>query len=202
MLSGAALYGWTYYEYARHDWTPLSMPISLTPGSLQSKEFRLDRGVHYDVELLFDSKTMDRQRMACLSGSEPQAELACKDVPSLVDFSWTILENGRPVGAGNSNDFRGGNSFERLLGPFQPTRDGRYTLSVENHKDASVLEEAHPKLQVVIDLFERDGIAMGRGIGELMAAAAFVLGLLLLLLGAVLKVLRHRRDLGSATLNG
>jgi hypothetical protein len=199
MLSGAALYGWTYYEYARHDWTPLSMPISLTPGSLQTKEFRLDRGLSYDVLLHLDPKTIDQQRMACLSGSEPESEAACKNTPTVVDISWAILENGGPVAVGNSRDFWGGNSFERLLGPFQPTHDGRYTLSVEIHKDASVLAVAHPELQVVIDLFERDGLAMSVGFGELEATVVFASGLCLSLLGAVPKILRRRRERSAAT---
>jgi hypothetical protein len=198
MLSGAALYDRTDRKYARHDWIPLSTPIVLTPGSLQTKEFKLDRGIPYDVELEFDQGGMDAQRMACLSGSESQKEAACKEIPSVVDMSWVILENGRPVAHGNSIDYWGGNSFERLLGSFQPEHDGRYVLTVEIHKDASLLNAAHPRLRVVIDLFERDGIAMNVGFGELEATVFFAFGFCLCLLGAGPKILRRRKDRRAA----
>jgi hypothetical protein len=194
VIAGAAIYGDTYYDLGRLNWTPLSVPVSLAPGKIRTSEFRLVHNIPYDVELSFDRGKIDSQRLGCLSGSDIEPETDCQNTPSVVDLSWVISRAGQVVATGSSSPSEGGNQFERLLGGFRPNDDGRYTLSAEIQQDASALNVANPRLQVVIDLWKRDDIAMGEGFGGLLAGGVIIVGLILIALAAMTYLRRRKRD--------
>lgn len=197
MIAGAAIYGDTYYDLGRLNWTPLSLPVSLAPGKIQTAEFKLVHNVPYDVELSFDRGKIDSQRLGCLSGSDIEPETNCPSTPSVVDLSWIISRAGQVVATSSSSPSQGGNQFERLLGGFRPNHDGRYTLLAEIQKDGSALDFANPQLQVVIDLSKRDDIAMGEGFGALEAGRATVVGLVLLTVAAVTRLRRRKKNFSA-----
>jgi hypothetical protein len=131
VIAGAALYGDIYYDLGRLNWVPLSVQVSLAPGKIQTSEFKLVHKVPYDVELSFDRSEIGSKNVGCLSGSDIEPQIDCKDTPSIVDLSWAISERGQIVAIGSSNPSGGGNQTERLLGGFRPDRDAQYTLSAE-----------------------------------------------------------------------
>ena len=194
MIAGAAIYGDMYYDLGRLNWTPLSVPVSLAPGKIQSTEFKLVHNVPYDVELSFDRGKINSQRLGCLSGSDIEPETECQNTPSVVRLSWVISRAGQVVATGSSSPYEGGNQFERLLGGFKPNDDCRYTLSADVQMDGSALNVANPRLQVVIDLWKRDDIAMGEGLGSLAAGGVVVIGLILVVLAAVTNLRRRKRN--------
>lgn len=197
VLAGFGVYGKTYYDFGRLNGRPFSMPISLIPGRLKTNEFELHRKVLYDVQLVFDKANMDPQRTACLSGANT-SERVCKGLASVVDISWTVLESNRPVAHGTSADLSGGNEGERIIGSFRPSRSGPYSLSAEVRKDGSALDVADPQLQIVIDLFEGDGIAMSQAFGTIEAAISCGLGVLSLLLSAWFRARRRKFERQAA----
>jgi hypothetical protein len=188
VVLGLSLFAANEFYSRRVVWFPLSMPVSLTPGTVNSGEFWATPREPYDIELAVNARPSDPQRTRCLLG--PLGNV-CADAPSVVDLSWTISERGSVVASGDSNPPAGGNLEERLLGWFRPANKGPFVLHATVRKDSSALSEYHPHLDVILDLFERDGLAIGEAFGSLFALGIGGLGLIVLAVYGI--ALRRRR---------
>lgn len=166
------MYGETEFKYRRIEWMPASIPISLVPGTVRSPEFRATRDEPYWVEVAVQEGTV---------------------TPSAVDLHWSISEGGRIVASGDSSDSAGGNSQERLLGQFHPSDGGPYVLEATVRRDGAALNVAHPRLNVVLDLFEADGLAMSEGFGRLESRVIAAVGALILTICLIIQIVRRRR---------
>lgn len=198
-MAGMAMYGKTELHYRRIDWMPLSIPISLVQGTIRSPEFRATRGEPYWVEVALQEGSIEREEMSCLLGTTHRFEGRCKATPSVVDLHWSISEGGHIVASGDSSDQVGGNSQERLLGEFHPNDGGPYVLELTVRRDGTALNVAHPQLGVVLDLFERDGLAMGEWFGQLGSFIVAGVGALILAICLIIKIKRRRQVSTNAT---
>jgi hypothetical protein len=66
---------------------PLSLPVSLVPGTIRTPEFKTDIE-YWDYVIAIDFETKDdRQRMDCLVAGEAKPD-QCNGIPNLMDISW------------------------------------------------------------------------------------------------------------------
>lgn len=195
---GMATYFATQSKYGRIDWTPLSLALPLSAGTTTSQQFRTTPGRLYDIVIDVNGQPDKQQKARCLLGATFDPEKDCPNIATVVDASWRILESGRVAANGDSNWTNGGNNVERLIGEFRAGGKGPYVLEFTTRKDAAALAPYYPKLNVIIDLFERDGLAMGQTISRLTAllvAAAGGATLFIRLIGMRVRARRERTEM-------
>jgi hypothetical protein len=142
-----------------HVWMPLSIPLLLAPGEIESREFAADNGIYYVIEIAPHGGIIDEKNAS---------------------VSWTISENGQAVAHGAAaNDF-GGSSDERFIGSFRSEHDGHYKLNLVIRRLTATVGTDPPELRVILDPGERTDLVDGAGILEFMAGICSFLGLLAL----------------------
>ena len=193
LLAGLALFAQTEIHFRGIAWTAVSVPLPLSQTTLTSPQFLTTPGEPYDVEIDIDKPVADQGKLGCLIGADLQPEKDCPAIASAIDASWKIIQDGHAVASGDSNSADGGNNVMRLLGEFRPTSKRPYVLEFTTRKDAAALAPYQPKIDVVIDLFERDGLAMGQAFGEIEALGVSGLGAITLLMCLILWGIRTRR---------
>ena len=163
---------------------PLSLPVSLVPGTIRTPEFTADIDYwDYEIAIDFDTK-VSRQRMDCLLDGEANPD-RCNDIPNLIDISWELFEGDRTAFEGNSGTASGmmeepGVRYERTIGTFKAQKGHRYTLVLHVKRDASELNSANPKIVVQILRGFWEDHAMGVGFGKLFAGILGLLGIAIL----------------------
>jgi hypothetical protein len=174
---------------------PLSFPVSLEFGTIKTPDFKTDiESWDYEIAIDFEPK-FDLHQMECLLGGKANSD-RCKDISSLNDMSWELLE-GQRVAAEGSGYASGmlaetGVLYERTIGSFKAQKGHHYTLVLHVNHDASELNNTHPKIVVQIPRSLWEDHAMGIGFGKL---AAGILGLVgtTILVGAF-AILKVRRE--------
>ena len=83
-------------------WTPLSMPIRLRVGAMETPEFRVGFDTKYRL-LIASERKIEFKRLECLLGMA-----VCDDVPDVIEISWKVLHDGVVAASGSSRDSRGG----------------------------------------------------------------------------------------------
>ena len=150
LLAGALLVLASFKILTLHEWMPLNLPVTLEQGEIRTPEFTTDLDGQYMVELFVEDQP-ETDRMDCLLGTAYVLPERCKDTPEVLDLSWT-LASGQSVVAqgGTSKDNWGfwGSGSGRGIGRFTAQKGGQYTLTVNVHKDATVLAPWKPCIRV------------------------------------------------------
>jgi len=163
---------------------PLSLPVSLAPGTIRAPEFKTDIE-YWDYGIVIDFETkVDRQRMDCFVGGEANPD-QCGGIPNLIDISWELFEGERVAFQGNSGSTPGmiwepRVRYERTIGTFRAQKGHRYTLVLHVNRDASELNSANPKVVVQILRGYWEDHAMGIGFGKLFAVILGLIGMTIL----------------------
>jgi hypothetical protein len=174
-VAAGSLYRDSVRTRYRHVWQPMSMPLRLVAGEIESPEFLADKDVYYVVEIAPHGETID----------EPHA-----------DMSWTISENEKAIAQGTLGRAFGGNSDERFLGSFRPDHNGRYRLHLSVRKIDTTGGTGPAELKVILDPGERSDIVDGAGLLEIAAGICGFLGLMALAF-AITGVIVKRRKLAQ-----
>jgi len=124
----------------------LCAPISLTPGTITTREFLPEFSGGYDIELRLSSRAA-LQRLR----------------PDLIDISWELLEAGKPVQVapgvflkGDSHDYNSSTPIARrelyrVIGHFDAKRGHAYQLALHVSMDAPELDATRPQIAVVLE---------------------------------------------------
>jgi hypothetical protein len=170
-------------QYERLNLQPLSMPVSLLPGTIKAPEFGTDFD-YWDYEIALD---WDAHAGAVRTG------------PMLIDISWQLFDGTNIAAKGNSqNPENGGPSeepgilYERRIGSFRAQKGHQYRLVLQNNRDASDHNGTHPRIVVQIPTPYWDDHAMGVGFLKLYADCSGIIGLIALI-GAFVRNRRQRR---------
>jgi hypothetical protein len=162
--------------------TVLDIPVPMKAEAV-SQDFSVDYDALYTMWIKFD-RSISPHEAHCLLGaqnSELNTELDCKDFEPLLKFSWELSRNGESGATGLSNDLGSSsmedNSLNVSIFTFPAQKKHKYTLTLKFGQDASSLKMAPPKVQVELDIFNREDF--------IWAAAVYdSLGLLLCVIGA------------------
>jgi len=131
-------------------WKPLTTPIKLRVGRVQTPEFTA--GLDKDYRLLIESKRgIEFKRLECLLGMSHQRAQACPDTPEMLDIDWRVLHNGQVVATGSSRNSWGGfysDTIAREIGHFPVRKGQRYAVILDIHRDGGELNATNPKLLV------------------------------------------------------
>jgi hypothetical protein len=163
---------------------PLSLPVSLVPGTIRTPEFKTDIE-YWDYEIAIDFETnVDRLRMDCFVGGEANSD-RCSSIPNLIDISWELFEGERVAFQGNSRSTPGMMReprvrYERIVGTFRAQKGHQYKLVLHVNRDASQLNSANPKVVVQILRGYWEDHAMRVGFGKLFAVILGLIGMTIL----------------------
>ena len=163
ILAGAVCVGASFLVGDRYDWEPLSQAIALTPGPIETTQFKTDRNGYYEIAVDIDkASTLDNP--GCLLGVDPSQDPdGCKGTPSVVDISWAVTSSGEAVARGESsevNEVYTADRMGRVIGEFWGQRGGRYAVALTVRKDGTVLDTAHPMLVVKVNEEESNNYAI------------------------------------------
>lgn len=135
---------------------PVLTPISLSGGHI-AKSFTINFTGTYTVRIEVERK-LPFDTLQCLLGVGAQEALPegqCKNIPTALNASWTVTENGQIIKAGASATADGGvyanDSIANELGWFEGKRGHHYVLDMNILQDGSALAVTNPKLRVGID---------------------------------------------------
>jgi hypothetical protein len=163
---------------------PLSLPVSLVPGTIRTPEFKTDIEYwDYVIAIDFEEKTGSSPRIKCNLGLADSDRAYCQGMPKLIDISWKLFEGERTAAEGNSGSspaWVSGSTVERTLGRFGARNGHRYTLVLDVKRDASELDVANPKVVVQIPRGYWEDHAMGIGFGKLFAGLSGLVGVTIL----------------------
>lgn len=159
---------------------PLTLPVSLIPGTIKTPEFKADVD-SWDYEIALDLESrVDRQQADCFFGDEANPG-GCKGIRKPIDISWELFDGGKVAFQGNSGTSAGmtevsSDLFERKIGTFRARRGHDYMIVLHVNRDASELNIAHPKIMVQIPRGYWEDHLMGIGFGKLFAGISGVIG--------------------------
>lgn len=151
---------------------PLSAPVSLAAGTVQTLTFQTDFNHDYQIDVQFQPK---------LEGFE---------IYRLEDISWQLLEGQRTVAEGstqrsNQNGSENANGkILQTLAFFKGQRGHRYELILHINRDASKLSMSDPTIVVHVPYAYFNDLAMGATFRTIIALAVAILGGLLIFVGA------------------
>lgn len=176
ILLGASIYLYEAWWYPSRTWMPISMPISLRAGSLQTAPFQVNLDERFNIDISVDHETPDRLTNDVLG--VPDLENAPKRP---LEFKWVVKENGIPIQMGESgrNDWFVGRRRGRRIGFFSAKPRKNYQVEVQTLADGSQLDSFHPRLDISVDLFKRDGYAISNEMKSFAGGILFGLGTLL-----------------------
>jgi biopolymer transport protein ExbD len=193
LIATAAYAGWTIWIKTR-TWVPLEMPISLSPGHIRSKEFKINLDARFELQIEAERK-INSDRVPCEIGY-----LNCPDTLSILHVKWILYDAGKIVAQSDRNETGGWNGSDENvsepIGTFEVEKGDHYVLDLEVLDDASSLNPANPRLQAQVEWGEMyDERGDYEGSLEL-ALALFIFGVVLIV-RAVSERVGLRRDLKS-----
>lgn len=156
-----------------HNPQPLILPISLEPGTIKTREIKIDLSRDYDIAIDFEGSRLRAERMN-------------------VDIKWQLWEGARIVAQGSSVDKpwqNWGGTVERTLGTFTGQAGLHYSLILQVNPETSQLNYANPTLMVQIPRGLWEGYVTGLFVQKL---PSYVLGLIGLLIGGGSILFRSR----------
>lgn len=178
-------YAFASLHVNRYNWTPLDYAVKLHQGETRTPEFLAEVTGTYILYLELLPRRMNSQRQECLLDLELFHPELCREIPNVVDVSWTLW-SGPTAAADNTSEqsWKAGsysNDYTRReIGRFQAQRGARYVLSVDFHRDPSELNIAAPKI-VAEAIQDWDGFAIETQL-------SFVFGVLVATCGVVLLI--------------
>ena len=178
MLGVAFLLAASYFytravQYENLNLKPLSVPVSLVPGTIRTPEFKTDFEYrNYEIAVDWDAKI-----------GAPWTS------PVLMDVSWQLFEGANIAAEGNSRqdggslDVEPGMLYERGIGSFKAQKGHRYSLVLRINGNASDQSTTHPRIVVQVPRLYWEGLAMGVGFQKLYAGVCAIV-VLAALIGA------------------
>jgi hypothetical protein len=188
------LFAATLFLHYRHDWVPLRQPLIASGAPQRSLPFQADQRIDYLIEIEADP-VPDRHTVECLLGV-PLVPKSCQTNASVSQLRWTLQRDGVAIALGHSSDGDGGawgSSIARVVGTFQGRPRASYMLETTLLNDISPLTPARPRMVILGDPAEYEGLAF---IVTILALIAFAIGVSNLVWLVVLIVRSWRR--GSA----
>jgi hypothetical protein len=146
-----------------HSSEPLSMPISLAPGTIQTPRIKINLTTDYEIAIDLDGSR--------LNGQAP-----------IFEMSWQLFDSGL-VAQGTSADGPVGawaGTVERTVGRFHAQAGESYMLILKINAGASRLDTANPVLKVQIPRGLWEDYLAGPSIRKFEAARVGALGLIIL----------------------
>ena len=133
---------------------PVYEPIALTPGHLQ-QPFTLNFSGFYVMEIEAERK-LPHETLQCLLGLQDEVHDGhCRDIASVLQFSWKLTSNGHTIQTGSSAKIIGGSYTDDTVASefasFKGRRGQQYTLDMDFLQDGSKLSVANPKLRIGVD---------------------------------------------------
>ncbi len=167
------------------DLQPLRLPVSLAVGTIQTPPIRADFNKDYEISIEVPLQhDPDPQRTKCLLGAEINSN-RCPSIPSLLDFSWNVLEGEHIVAHGDSATYLGatwepGIMIERIIGNFHAKKGSWYVLALQVRRDASQLNSTGPEIVVQLPHGYWEDNAMGVGFLKIRASMLGLIGIFIL----------------------
>lgn len=181
IIAGTWVYGHSEFRESHTNWTPVTLPLSLVPGTIRTPEFVTDRDDVYEIRLEFDNAP-GAEKIGCYPLAPKAITEACEQAPPLLDVSWQLFEGDKRVSAGNSP--RGGIVYGApiwlTIGDFKGRKKHRYVLVLFIKRDASELVQTHPRVVVGISRWRYEGIGLRVAVEQAEGIALGLLGILLL----------------------
>jgi hypothetical protein len=164
-LMGLAIEAGSRLWDSTRQWVSVDMPITLSPGRVATREFRVNVDALYDIEIEVQKK-IPFDTLNCLLGISINAGSKCQDTPSVVEATWTLFSGdqitARGTSSGSDGAVRGGLSISRGLGDFHGDNGRRYILELKFLKDGSRLAVCDPHLKVFVTREQAQGIQIMR----------------------------------------
>lgn len=159
---------------------PLSMPITLSSGHVQSPVFKTRATIQHVVSITFN-RSLPPDQMDCFIGMNLGSN-TCADQPSILNVRWQLVSDHQTTVSGSSSSERGAaysDVIERFIGRFDAQKGTEYTLAFDVLEDGRRLAPAHPLLQVKPNLNGSEGSLMAAGF-------AFYAGLVCAAIGVIM----------------
>jgi hypothetical protein len=189
VLVGALIQAiWLLWVSTRH-WTPVDIPITLSPGEIISKEFKINSSAPYFIQVVAQ-KNLPFDPLNCLLGTWTSfAGHTCESTSSVIEATWTLSSRGHVIANDTSNTFIpdawGNLTISKGLGAFQGEYGRSYKLEVHFLKDGRRLAGCNPHLVVEVSGEWTKGILFERMIIDLLTAILWLIGIPLLLISFV-----------------
>jgi hypothetical protein len=168
----------------RH-WTPVDIPITLSPGEIISKEFKVNSSAPYFIEVDVQ-KNLPFDTLNCLLGI---ADHTCERTSSVIEATWTLSNRGHVIANDTSNTYIPDGwtdlYISKGLGSFQGEYGRSYKLEVHFLKDGRRLAGCNPHLVVRVSYESMKGIWLMRAASILLTAVLWLIGIPLLLISVV-----------------
>jgi hypothetical protein len=163
--------------------------MSLVPGTTQPQRLGINLSGPYQIDIDFE-QVPALPRLDCRVGNAPFDPGGCAGMSDLIDVTWRLFDGGRGVLEGNSRDspmVESSSPFVyRRIGEFTAQKGHEYKLSLEVGRGGSMLDAAHPKLDVRVPRAVAEDRGVGAGFEELAAMIAGFIGVLILAAGIVM----------------
>ena len=134
-------------------WTPVHLPISLTPGNVQAQEFSPNFNAFYVIQIEANTnRGIDFEKLDCLLGTSMKQK-ECS-MPSVIRAHWILSSDNSIVKRGSSYEmYCCGSSYSnytigRQIGRFQTKKGVSYRFEITIEEDGSALAPANPTLVV------------------------------------------------------
>jgi hypothetical protein len=151
IITGGVVHGsWVIWTETRN-LSPIDMPISVTPGHIQTPEFKINMDAVYMIEISADKDKFPSNSLHCLLGYK-FLDSDCADTPSVIKAKWKVLSQGNFVAEGSSDDPHGGafmdRTIARSIGSFDGQDGSTYKVDVDILADGSKLSGGNPHLRI------------------------------------------------------
>ncbi|HYL45782.1 MAG TPA: hypothetical protein VEU52_02025 [Candidatus Limnocylindrales bacterium] len=133
VVSSGLMYARAVAWERTHNPRPLTFPISLEPGMIETPDIKIDMSRDYDIAVDFEQNRLHQV------GS--------------IDITWALYEGSKQVAKGNSVDKpwqNWGGTLERTLGSFSGQAGHRYNLVLQVNPGTTNLNFANPSLNVQV----------------------------------------------------
>ncbi len=147
LVAGPSIFLGKYVWLKTRTEEPIVMPVSLKPGPVHTRSFRVNEEWPYELVLEVDPG-MEGNRVVCLLGADIPSD-HCTG-PAVVHATWMLRNNGELIASGQDNrqgDL--GGDTDRTLGRFALKKGRAYALDVDFTADGRVLDRLHPRIKVV-----------------------------------------------------
>jgi len=133
---------------------PVYKPVPLSVGHIR-QSFRVNFSGTYTMRIEVERK-LPHRTIQCLMGIRdyvPEGE--CKNITPVLNFTWTLAQDGRTLESGSSASATGGayttDTVADQFAWFEGKRGHSYILDMDILEDGSALSVANPKLRVGVD---------------------------------------------------
>jgi hypothetical protein len=132
-----------------HNYTPLSMPLSLDRGEYTSPSFTITMDDDYGIGIPLN-RILDGQDSSCMQGTHVIDSTNCQGVGRILDADWELVNRrGKVISRGTYKDWiHTGTSSEVWIGRFQATWGERLKFILRIHQDIQGYEAANPRLEI------------------------------------------------------